>query len=114
MVTEKEYAIYAEFVRILFAKHNKGVAGLLHASIGAASEAGELLDAVKKHWVYGKPFDVQNAIEEIGDQLFYLQALCNLIGTSFSEVIQANVRKLNARYPGGYTDAAAIERADKQ
>jgi len=44
---------------------------LLHGAIGISGEAGELLDAVKKHVFYGKPLDVNNVKEEISDVLWY-------------------------------------------
>jgi len=71
------------------------------------------VDAIKKRWVYGKELDKENVIEEIGDLLFYVQAFCTLVGTLVTEVCGANMEKLTKRYPNGYTDAAAIARADK-
>jgi NTP pyrophosphatase (non-canonical NTP hydrolase) len=104
---------YVSFVLNRFTKLNAGVLGLVHAAVGICGEAGELLDAVKKHWVYGKPLDVQNVIEELGDLEFYAAALRALIGVSREEVIKANVDKLRKRYPDGYTDALAAARLDK-
>jgi NTP pyrophosphatase (non-canonical NTP hydrolase) len=104
---------YAEFVGVLFAKRCEGVEGLLHAAIGIAGEGGELLDAVKKTWVYGRELDRANVIEELGDLEFYAQAMRTLLGLSREEVLAANVAKLGKRYPGGYTDAHAIARLDK-
>jgi NTP pyrophosphatase (non-canonical NTP hydrolase) len=104
---------YVSFVLNRFTKLNAGVLGLVHAAVGISGEAGELLDAVKKHWVYGKPLDVQNVIEELGDLEFYAAALRALIGVSREEVIKANVDKLRKRYPDGYTDALAAARLDK-
>lgn len=111
--SEAVAASYPAFVRGLFAKRHEGADGLLHASLGIAGEGGEIVDAVKKHWVYGKQLDRENLIEEIGDLLFYTQALCNLLGVTMAECQVANVEKLWRRYPQGYTDAAAIARADK-
>jgi NTP pyrophosphatase (non-canonical NTP hydrolase) len=104
---------YAAFVAELFAKRNDGIEGLLHAAVGLAGEAGELLDAIKKTWVYGKPLDAENVREEAGDALFFILALCHVQGWSLDDVIAANVAKLRKRYPQGYTDAAAAARADK-
>lgn len=104
---------YAAFVDRLFAKRNEGAEGLLHAAVGIAGEAGELLDAIKKHWVYNKPLDRENLVEEIGDLLFYAQAMCGVLGISMAEAIAANKAKLSKRYPNGYSDAAAQARADK-
>lgn len=88
---------------------------LLHATVGMSGEAGELLDAAKKVWVYNKPLDVTNVVEELGDLRFYYQALLNMLNLTDEQVRAYNVRKLLKRYPGGvYTDAAAQARADKQ
>lgn len=105
---------YGTFVKALF-KEMPGEHGtLLHAAVGLAGETGELIDAVKKAWAYGKPLDRENVIEELGDVAFYLVAACNTVGITLREVIAANVDKLLKRYPNGiYSDQAAIARADK-
>lgn len=104
---------HAECVERLFVKRNVGTDGLMHAAAGIAGEAGELLDAIKKVWVYGKPIDRDNVIEELGDIEWYMQALRSLLGITREETIEANLAKLARRYPNGYTDRAAQERADK-
>ena len=87
---------------------------LVHAAMGVAGEAGELVDAIKKSWIYGKPLDRENVIEELGDLRFYIQAMQNVLGISESDVLQHNANKLSKRYRGlRYTDKAAIDRADK-
>lgn len=87
---------------------------LMHAAIGVAGEAGELLDAVKKTWVYNKPLDRANVVEELGDLRFYMTALQCLLGISETEIIAGNITKLLKRYPDAvYTDAAAQMRMDK-
>jgi NTP pyrophosphatase (non-canonical NTP hydrolase) len=89
-------------------------AKLMHATFGISGEAGELLDAVKKHIIYGKPLDRENVIEELGDLEFYLEDLRATLGITREETIQANMAKLAKRYPNyDYTDASAIARADK-
>ena len=45
---------------------------LKHGVVGAAGEVGELLDGLKKSWVYEKPYDRENVVEELGDTEFYL------------------------------------------
>ena len=89
-------------------------ANLLHMGVGAAGEAAELLDAIKKHVIYQKPLDVENVKEELGDLLFYMSNLMQSVGLSFEEVLQHNVDKLSVRYSSGkYSNAQAQERADK-
>jgi hypothetical protein len=77
------------------------------------SEAGELADAIKKHSIYGKPLDVANIHEELGDILFAAQAIATATGTTLEECQRLNVEKLTVRFPNGYSNTAAIQRADK-
>lgn len=105
---------YADFVDSLFKEMGSEAATAMHAAVGISGEAGELIDAVKKHWVYNKPLDLENVKEELGDILFYMQKLCNMYGWSIPEVLMANKTKLEKRYPSGtYSDAQAQARADK-
>jgi NTP pyrophosphatase (non-canonical NTP hydrolase) len=86
---------------------------LLHMMVGVQGEAGELLDAVKKHVVYNKALDVENVIEELGDIEFYLQGVRANLGITREETLEHNLVKLRKRYAAGYSDKAAQERADK-
>lgn len=89
-------------------------ANLWHMATGVSGEAGELLDAIKKHVIYQKPLDVENVKEELGDMLFYMSNLMQSVGLSFEEVLQHNVDKLSVRYSNGkYSNQQAQERADK-
>ena len=77
---------------------------LLTASIGLASEGGEFSELVKKMAFQGKPWndDVRHhMLRELGDVMFYWMEACRAIGVDPNEVIEENVRKLEARYPGG-------------
>ena len=104
---------YDQFVYQLF-KADTYREQLYHATLGVCSEAGELSDAVKKHLAYGKPLDLHNVIEELGDLRFYMQAIQNMLGISEQDLLQANATKLQERYRGlKYSDQAAITRADK-
>jgi NTP pyrophosphatase (non-canonical NTP hydrolase) len=89
-------------------------AHLWHMATLLAGEAGELLDAVKKHVVYGKPLDMENVIEEMGDIEFGMEAMRQIIGMDRESILIANKAKLSKRYfSGKYTNEQAIERADK-
>ena len=99
----------------ILAEMTPGGAHLLHMVLGISGEAGELLDAVKKHVIYGKDLDLDNVTEEAGDILFYLEGLLQPLGISLDQCRLATMDKLAKRYPGlTYTNQAAIERADKQ
>lgn len=89
-------------------------AHLLHMAIGIAGEAGELLDAVKKHVIYNKPLDRENAIEELGDLEFYMEGFRASAKITREQTLDANITKLSKRYPSlSYSDEAAQLRADK-
>lgn len=88
-------------------------AHLMHMAIGIAGEAGELLDAIKKHVIYRAPLDRTNVIEELGDLEFYLEGLRQGIETSRAAVLSANQKKLGKRYGQVYSDASATTRKDK-
>ena len=104
---------FEKHVDILFSKPEDKVGKLLHASVGVAGEAGELLDSIKKHWIYGADLDKENILEECGDLLFYVTACLLHSGFTLREAMEHNVEKLRKRYPEGYTDQAARNRADK-
>ena len=83
---------------------------LLHAGIGMATEAGEFLDALKKHVYYGKPLDKVNLLEEIGDQLWYCVLGIDVLGSSIEAVLTRNMEKLAARYSAGFSPVEALNR----
>ena len=41
---------------------------------------------------------------ELGDLMWYVAQACMALGVSFDEVVARNVKKLEARYPGGQFD----------
>lgn len=90
-------------------------AHIMHMVLGIGGEAGELIDAVKKHIIYGKPIDLENVKEELGDLEFYLEGLRQELGITRDEVLVGNINKLQVRYGKSvkYSDQAAIARADK-
>ena len=111
--TEPTPIRYDQFVQRLF-KVESHAGMLTHAALGIAGEAGEIVDAIKKHTIYGKPLDMANIIEELGDLRFYMEAVMNLCNLSDQEVLQHNANKLAMRYKTlTYSSEAAIERADK-
>lgn len=88
----------------------------LHMIIGISGEAGELLDAFKKHIIYRAPLDLANVVEELGDIEFYLEGLRQTLNLTRQEVLSRNISKLSKRYGRNglkYTDEQAKNRADK-
>lgn len=83
---------------------------LLHSAIGLATESGEFLDMLKKHIFYGKPLDLVNASEEVGDALWYSALAINILKTTLDDVMTVNIKKLQARYPEKFTEFHADNR----
>lgn len=81
-----------------------------HAVMGVVTEAGELIAAVKKSKIYGKPLDCVNLVEEAGDVMWYLAILADELGVSFEEIWDKNIAKLRQRYPDKYTDEHWLNR----
>ena len=84
------------------------VALLTTAAIGLASEGGEFNEIVKKMLFQGKPFTEDNRfhlMRELGDIIWYWTNACRALGYDPNEVVAENVRKLEARYPGGTFNA---------
>ena len=83
------------------------IALLLTGAIGMASEGGEFSEIVKKCVFQGKPLNDEtkfHAKRELGDIMWYWINSCRALGIDPNEVVEENVNKLKARYPGGEFD----------
>lgn len=86
------------------------------SGMGLAGEAGEVCDILKKVVHHDRPLDEAmrlNICREMGDVLWYLTYLAGVLGLTLDEVANANVEKLRARYPEGFTTEASIAKADE-
>ena len=86
---------------------------LLHAALGLQSEAGEITEEIVTSIIKGRPVDVENVKEELGDQLWYIALALRAIGVDFDTIMQENIDKLAKRYPEKFTTEDALARADK-
>ena len=85
---------------------------LLTAALGLTAESGEFTEVVKKILLQGKPYNEDNVFHmkrELGDICWYLAQACMALDTTFDEIIEMNVDKLKARYPGGEFDVHKSE-----
>lgn len=87
-----------------------GTKRLLHAGFGLSTEAGEFLDALKKHIFYGKELDRVNLKEEMGDLFWYLAIACDELDVEFESLMETNIAKLKARYGEKFTEQRAENR----
>ena len=85
---------------------------LLTAAVGMSAESGEFTEVVKKMIFQGKPVNEENLFHlkrELGDVMWYVAQACMALDTSFDEIVEMNVDKLKARYPGGEFDVHKSE-----
>jgi len=83
------------------------------AALGIAGEAGEVADLAKKLLSHG--YQEGHAVkfrEELGDLLWYIALMCDILGFPLENVLAANVEKLRKRYPEGWSVERSINRGE--
>lgn len=115
-VTSKESNDTNEFVNRFVGldldHHNVNVSLLLTGAVGLCAESGEFIEIVKKMLFQGKPLNDENVFHmkrELGDVMWYWINACRALNLDPNDVIAENVRKLEARYPGGKFDVYQSE-----
>ena len=108
-VTSDPSKDYQSFIESLSALNTKGanIERLTTAAVGISAEGGEFMEIVKKMVFQGKPWNDANRehlIVELGDVMWYVAQACMALDVSFDDVVERNVEKLKARYPGGEFD----------
>jgi NTP pyrophosphatase (non-canonical NTP hydrolase) len=93
----------------------EGILDLLHAAIGISTEAAEVLDMLKKHIYYGKDLDLVNIEEELGDSNWYQSLMIHSMrlkkySTSWEQIWEKNIAKLEQRYGQKFCSDSAINR----
>ena len=106
-----DYVTLVQRLNLLEAE-DADVCKLLTAALGLTAESGEFTEVVKKIVFQGKPYNKENVFHmkrELGDICWYLAQACMALDTTFDELIEMNVDKLKARYPGGEFDVHKSE-----
>ena len=104
-VTSEESKDYESFIARLedLEKEEFPTERLLTAAVGMSAEAGEFTEVIKKMIFQGKPVNEENLFHlkrELGDIMWYVAQACMGLNVSFNEIVEMNVEKLQARYPG--------------
>ncbi|MDX8367887.1 nucleoside triphosphate pyrophosphohydrolase family protein [Cytobacillus sp. IB215665] len=87
-----------------------GPQAMCNYSMGAAGEAGEALDMIKKIVFHDHELNRHELAKELGDQLWYISQLARLINFSLEDIATMNVNKLKARYPEGFSSERSVNR----
>lgn len=88
---------------------------LIQAALGLTGEAGEFADKVKKSLFQGHELSEDEMVSELGDILWYVVLGCKALGVSLSEVMYANIKKLEERYPeGAFSSKRSVNRKENK
>ena len=86
---------------------------VLTSAIGMLAESGEFTEVLKKMIFQGKPLNEEQRFHmkrELGDILWYWIQGCMALGYTPDEVMDENIKKLEARYPNGFEVARSETR----
>ena len=80
----------------------------------ALSERDVLLNGVmvKKWLAQGHELDKAHLAKELGDIAWYLAETATALGLTLEEILQANIDKLKARYPEGFSTEKSLHRKE--
>lgn len=112
MKNYKELALKTDHkdYQVVVDRIDKSNARLLHAALGLTTEAAEFTDPIKANIIYGKPLDIANLKEELGDMFWFLNIACDELGFTFEDLQELNIKKLKARYGDKFSSDKAINR----
>ena len=82
--------------------------------LGLNGECGELTDILKKNLYHGKSYEPIDIILELGDILYYITAICNVLKIDITEILLNNNAKLLARYNNGYSIESSLNRIEER
>ncbi|MEG2623513.1 MAG: nucleoside triphosphate pyrophosphohydrolase family protein [Clostridia bacterium] len=81
-----------------------------NAALGIAGEAGEVADIIKKTMYQCHPLDKEKLVEELGDVLYYIAMMADVLCYGLDEIAEKNIEKLRRRYPDGFDPERSIHR----
>ena len=84
---------------------------LINSVMGLCGEAGEAIDIVKKWLAQGHTLDKEHLAKELGDIAWYLAEAATALDLSLGDILQANLDKLEKRYPDGFETRRSLSRA---
>ncbi len=82
-----------------------------HALHGMAAEVGELHGLYQKTY-QGHTLDMDHAVKEMGDALWFMAEWCTANGLELETVGRVNILKLMDRYPEGFEEERSLHRAE--
>ena len=109
----KDYLAFIDSTSKLDVQDNMNLPRVMTSAIGMFAESGEFTEVLKKMVFQGKEFNEENRFHmkrELGDILWYWIQGCIALGYTPDEVMDENIKKLEARYPNGFEVARSEKR----
>ena len=109
----KNFMAFIDSTSKLDVQDNMNLPRVMTSAIGMLAESGEFTEVLKKMVFQGKEFTEENRFHmkrELGDILWYWIQGCIALGYTPDEVMDENIKKLEARYPNGFEVALSEKR----
>ena len=109
----KNFMAFIDSTSKLDVQDNMNLPRVMTSAIGMLAESGEFTEVLKKMVFQGKEFNEENRFHmkrELGDILWYWIQGCIALGYTPDEVMDENIKKLEARYPDGFEVARSEKR----
>ena len=109
----KNFMAFIDSTSKLDVQDNMNLPRVMTSAIGMLAESGEFTEVLKKMVFQGKEFNEDNRFHmkrELGDILWYWIQGCIALGYTPDEVMDENIKKLEARYPNGFEVARSEKR----
>ena len=109
----KNFMAFIDSTSKLDVQDNMNLPRVMTSAIGMLAESGEFTEVLKKMVFHGKEFTEENRFHmkrELGDILWYWIQGCIALGYTPDEVMDENIKKLEARYPNGFEVARSEKR----
>lgn len=87
----------------------ESASSLEYLALGLCGESGEVAEHIKKFIRDGK-LDKAAVTKELGDVLWYIANLCDLLDTSLEEIASSNLGKLSSRAARGKIQGSGDDR----
>ena len=104
-----EFREYQALARRTQNKELMPVERRLHALHGMSAEVGEIHSIYQKFY-QGHPIKNDELKAELGDLMWFIAELCDVIGADMDEVAEKNIAKLKDRYPEGFDAERSVHR----
>ena len=111
----KNFMAFIDSTSKLDVQDNMNLPRVMTSAIGMLAESGEFTEVLKKMVFQGKEFTEENRFHmkrELGDILWYWIQGCIALGYTPDEVMDENIKKLEARYPNGFEVARSEVRQE--